>query len=85
MHRSDQPAKADVRHEVLNRGIGLSDRRLVIEGHREAGRELNQEANKRDAPKAIENIDVRRNVFGADVISDVLDFQTFLEPVVNGR
>ena len=83
MHRSNQPAEADVGHQVLNRGIGLCNSRLVIEGHREPSRELNQEANQSDAAQAIKNVDVGRHVFRADVISNVLNFQTFLEPVVN--
>jgi len=83
MNRTNQPAEADIRHQVLNRGISLSDCRLVIEGHREPSRELNQEADQGDAAQAVKDVDVGRNVFGADVISDVLDFQTFLEPVVN--
>ena len=83
MHRSNQPAEADVGHQVLNRGIGLGNSRLVIEGHREPSRELNQEANQGDAAQAIKDVDVGRHVFRADVISNVLNFQTFLEPVVN--
>ncbi len=83
MHGADQPAEADIRHQVLNRGVGLSHGRLVIEGHREAGRELDQEADQGDAAQAIKNVDVRRHVLGTDVVGNVLDFKTFLEPVVN--
>ena len=83
MNRTNQPAEADIRHQVLNGGVSLGNRWLVVEGHREPSRELNQEADQGDAAQAIEDVDVGRHVFGADVISNVLDLQTFLEPVVN--
>ena len=83
MHGTNQPAKADVGHQVLDRLVSLSNGGLVIEGHREPSRELDQEAHQRDAPQAIENVDVGGHVLGTNVVSNVLDFQTFLEPVVN--
>ena len=82
---ADQPAKADVGHQVLHRGVGLSHGRLVIEGHREAGRELHQEADQGDAAQAIEDVDVGRDVLRRDVVNDVLDVQALVEPVVDGR
>ena len=84
MDRADQPTEADIRHQVLHRGVGLHHRRLVVEGHREASGELDQEADQRDAAEAIEDVDVRGHVLGRDVIDDGLDLQTFVEPVENG-
>ena len=83
MNRTDQPAETHVRHQILNGGVGLGDRWLVVEGHREACRELNQEAHKCDSTEAVKNVDVWRHVLAADVISNVLNFKTFLEPVVD--
>ena len=83
MDGTDQPSKTDVCHEVLDRLVRLSNGWLVIEGHRKPSGELDQEANQRDAAQAIKDVDVGRDVFRADVVSDVLDFQSFLEPVIN--
>ena len=83
VHRPDQPAKADVGHEVLDRGIGLSHRWLVIEGHRKPSGELDQEANQGDAAQAIKNVDVGWHVFGRDVVGNRLDLKALVEPVVN--
>ena len=83
MYRTDQPAKAHICHQVLNGAVGLRDSGLVIEGHREPCRELDQEAHKRDPAQAIKDVDVRGHVLAADVVSNVLNFKTFLEPVVD--
>ena len=83
MHRANQPAKADIRHEVLDRGVGLSDGRLVIKRHREAARELDQEAGEGDSAQAIEDVDVRWDVFRRDVVRDRLDLEALIKPLIN--
>jgi len=83
MDGTDQPAEADVGHEVLNGGVGLGDRWLVIKRHREAGGELNQKAHQGDAAKAIKNIDVRRDVLRGDIVGDRLDLEALFKPVVD--
>ena len=83
MHRADQPTEAHVSHEVLHGAVSLGDSGLVIEGHCKPSGELDQEADQRDATQAIKNVDVGGHVFAADVVSNVLNFKTFLEPVVD--
>ena len=83
MNRTDQPSETHIRHQVLDGRVSLSDRGLVVEGHREPCRELNQETHKCDSTEAVKNVDVWRHVLAADVISNVLNFKTFLEPVVD--
>ena len=45
---------------------------------------MDQEANQCDATQAIKDVDVGGHVLAADVVSNVLNFKTFLEPVVDG-
>ena len=84
VHGADQPAEADVGHEVLHRGVGLGHSGLVIKRHREARRELDQEAHQGDAAQAVKDVDMRRHVFGRDVVRDRLDLKALLKPVEDG-
>ena len=83
MYRSNQPTETDIGHQVFDRLVCLHNSGLVVEGHGKPSCKLDQEANQRDAAQAIKNIDVRGNIFGADVIDNVLYFKTFLKPVVD--
>ncbi len=80
---ANQPAKTHISHQVLHRGIGLSNSRLVIKRHRKAACELDQETRERDSPEAIKNIDVRGDILGRDVIRNGLDLESFVEPLVD--
>ena len=84
MHRTNQPAEADIGHEVLDGGIGLNHSGLVVKGHREPSGELDQEAHQGDAAEAVKNVYVGRHVLGRDVVGDRLDLETLVKPVVNG-
>ena len=70
---ANEPTKVDVRHQVLNRGKGVCYRWPVVEGHCESSCELDDEANECDTAKAVENIDVGRNVLAGDIVSERLN------------
>jgi hypothetical protein len=80
---ANQPAKVDVRHQVLNGAKGFGDGGLVVEGHRKAGGELDDEASQGDPPQAVEDVDVGRDVLAGNVIGDRLHFQPFVEPLIS--
>ncbi len=84
MHRSNQPTKTNVRHQIANRAIRFSNCGFVIESHREASRELDQKTNQSYPTQAVKDIYVRWDILRSDIVSYVLNFKTFLEPVIDG-
>jgi hypothetical protein len=82
MDRADQPAKIDFVHDVAYGGESFSNRGLIVVGHCEARRKLNQETDQSNAAQTIKDVDVGWDVLACNIVRKCLDFQALLKPVV---
>jgi hypothetical protein len=85
MDGTNEPAKVNIGHEILNRIKSLCNGRLVIKGHGKPSGKLDNEAGEGNPPQTIEDIDMGRNVLTGNIIGKGLNFQSLIKPLIGFR
>jgi hypothetical protein len=81
VHAAHEPAEREVVRDVLDRGIGLVRRRLVVHGQDHARHRLHEEGGQRRRAERVEPVGLGRNLAEEEILDAADEAGALLEPV----